>query len=189
MTTYTPPPEPGQPPEAVRHDTPVTLVGAKETAVSSVMYHSVQQRGGEMHYEKTAVVAAAPERVWEVLTDVERWPEQIAVYEHVERLDEGPLQVGSRAKVKQEKLATGVWRVTELVPGESFVWTSRQPGVRLTGRHTVTAEPHGDARLTLVFEQSGPLSWMVSLLLGRLVRRYVDAESAALVAVAESVEA
>jgi uncharacterized membrane protein len=142
-----------------------------------------------MHHESTAVVTASPERVWEVLTDVERWPEQIAVDESVERLDDGPLKVGSRAKVKQEKLAAGVWEVTELVPGESFVWTSRQPGVRLTGRHTVTAEPAGGSRLTLAFEQSGPLSWLVSLLLGRVVRRYVDAESAALKSTAESVQA
>jgi carbon monoxide dehydrogenase subunit G len=141
-----------------------------------------------MHYEKTTVVAADPARVWEVLTDVERWPERIAVYRSVERLDEGPLKVGSRVKVKQDRLAAGVWEVTDVVPGESFVWTSGQPGVRLAGRHTVTAEP-GGARLTLAFEQFGPLSWTVSVLLGRLVRRYVDAESAALKAAAESVQA
>jgi carbon monoxide dehydrogenase subunit G len=142
-----------------------------------------------MHYERTAVVAAAPARVWEVLSDVERWPERIAVYQTVERLDEGPLRVGSRAKVKQDKLAAGVWEVTDVVPGESFVWTSRQPGVHMTGRHTVTPEPAGGTKLTLTFEQSGPLSWPISLLLGGLVRRYVDAESAALKAAAESVTA
>jgi uncharacterized membrane protein len=142
-----------------------------------------------MKYERTTVVAADPTRVWEVLSDVERWPERIAVYQSVERLDEGPLQVGSRARVKQEKLAAGVWEVTELVAGESFVWASRQPGVRLVGRHSATAEPDGAARLTLTFEHSGAMAWMVTLLLGRLVRRYVDIESAALKAAAESVHA
>jgi carbon monoxide dehydrogenase subunit G len=142
-----------------------------------------------MHYERTAAVAAAPDRVWEVLADVERWPERIATYQSVERLDEGPLQLGSRTRVKQDKLAAGVWEVTDIVPGESFVWTSRQPGVGLTGRHAVTADPGGGARLTLTFEQSGPLSWLISMLMGGLVRRYVDAESAALKAAAESVPA
>lgn len=142
-----------------------------------------------MEYERTTVVAADPDRVWEVLSDIERWPERIASYQSVERLDEGPLKVGSRAKVKQEKLAAGVWEVTEVVPGESFVWTSRQPGVRLVGRHSVTAEPGGGSRLTLAFEQSGVLSGLVALLLGRLIERYVDLEGASLKAAAESVDA
>jgi uncharacterized membrane protein len=142
-----------------------------------------------MKYEKTTFVAADPARVWEVLSDVERWPERIAVYQSVERLDEGPLQVGSKARVKQDKLAAGVWEVTEMVAGESFVWASRQPGVRLVGRHSATAEPDGGARLALTFEHSGAMAWMVTLLLGRLVRRYVDIESAALKAAAESVHA
>jgi uncharacterized membrane protein len=142
-----------------------------------------------MEYQKTTAVAADPARVWEVLSDVERWPERITTYQSVERLDDGPLKVGSRARVKQDKLAAGVWEVTEMIVGESFVWTSRQPGVRLVGRHLVTAEPEGGVRLTLEIEQSGPLSWMITLLMGRLVRRYVDIEGAALKAAAESVHA
>jgi uncharacterized membrane protein len=142
-----------------------------------------------MKYQKTIVVAADPARVWEVLSDVERWPERITTYQSVERLDDGPLKVGSRARVKQDKLAAGVWEVTEMILGESFVWTSRQPGVRLVGCHLVTAEPVGGVRLTLEIEQSGPLSWMITLLMGRLVRRYVDIEGAALKAAAESVHA
>ncbi len=142
-----------------------------------------------MKYEKTTAVAADPARVWDVLADVERWPERITTYQSVERLDDGPLKVGSRARVKQDKLAAGAWEVTEVVAGESFVWTSRQPGVRLVGRHSVAAEPDGGARLTLAFEQTGPMAWMVTLLYGRLIRRYVDLEGAALKAAAESVHA
>ncbi|MDX6358566.1 MAG: hypothetical protein QOH37_1620 [Nocardioidaceae bacterium] len=142
-----------------------------------------------MKYERTTAVAADPARVWDVLSDVERWPERITTYQTVERLDDGPLKVGSRTRIKQDKLAAGVWEATEVVAGESFVWTSRQPGVRLVGRHSVTVEPDGGARLTLEIEQSGPMSWMITLLLGRLVRRYVDVESAALKAAAEPVHA
>jgi uncharacterized membrane protein len=142
-----------------------------------------------VRFEIETETSASPARVWEVLTDVERWPDWLASYDSVERLDEGPLKVGSRAKVKQEKLAEGVWEVTEVVPGESFVWTSRQPGVRLVGRHSVTAEPGGGSRLTLAFEQSGVLSGLVALLLGRLIERYVDLEGASLKAAAESVDA
>ena len=55
-----------------------------------------------MEYQKTTVVAAEPARVWEVLSDIERWPERIPTYQEVRRLDHGALEVGSRAHVKQK---------------------------------------------------------------------------------------
>jgi carbon monoxide dehydrogenase subunit G len=138
-----------------------------------------------MNYEKTTTVAADPARVWEVLSDIERWPDRIPTYEEVRRLDDGALQVGSRAHVKQKGLAAGEWEVSELVPGETFTWSSKQPGVRIVGRHRVTADPDGSTRLTLVLEQSGWLSGLITLVLGRKVREYVDLEAAALTSAAE----
>jgi uncharacterized membrane protein len=139
-----------------------------------------------MEYEKSLTVAADPARVWKVLSDIERWPEWITTYQEVRRLDEGDLRVGSRAHVKQKGLAAGEWEVSELVDGETFTWTSRQPGVRLVARHHVTAQPDGTSQLTLELEQSGWLSGVVSLFLGRRVREYVDLEAEALKAAAEA---
>jgi uncharacterized membrane protein len=139
-----------------------------------------------MEYEKTVPVAADAERVWKVLSDLDRWPERISTYEAVRRLDDGDLRVGSRAHVKQHGLAAGEWEVTELVAGSRFTWTSRQPGVRLVARHVVTADDHGSTTLTLTIEQTGWLSGVVTLLLGRKVRRYVDLEAEALRVAAEA---
>jgi carbon monoxide dehydrogenase subunit G len=138
-----------------------------------------------MNYEKSTTVAVDPARVWEVLSDIERWPDRIRTYEEVRRLDDGALQVGSRVHVKQKGLAAGEWEVSELVPGETFTWSSKQPGVRIVGRHHVTPDANGTARLTLVLEQSGWLSGLVTLALGRKVREYVDLEAAALKSAAE----
>jgi Polyketide cyclase / dehydrase and lipid transport len=137
-----------------------------------------------MRYETSALTSAEPGRLWAVLTDVERWPAWIEVYEEVRREEKGPLKVGDSAYVKQRSLAGGVWRVTELTERRTFAWENRQPGVRLTGWHMVTAEPRGGSRLTLGFELAGRLAGVVSALLGRRVRRYVDLECMRLTAVA-----
>ena len=139
-----------------------------------------------MEYEKSLTVAAEPAQVWQVLSDIERWPERITTYEEVRRLDDGALRVGSRAHVKQKGLAAGDWEVSELVEETTFTWASRQPGVRIVGRHTVSTDADGHTRLTLVLEQSGWLSGVVSMALGRKVREYVDLEAEALKAAAEA---
>jgi Polyketide cyclase / dehydrase and lipid transport len=137
-----------------------------------------------MHYEKRATSPADPATLWAVLTDVEKWPDRIETYEAVRRTGTGPLAVGDHAHVKQRGLAGGDWTVTELDPGRSFVWESRQPGVNLVGRHVVSEEPGGGSRLTLRFEMTGALSGLMGALLGRKARRYVDLECARLAAVA-----
>jgi carbon monoxide dehydrogenase subunit G len=139
-----------------------------------------------MEYQKSLTVPTEPARVWEVLSDIERWPERITTYEEVRRLDDGELRIGSRAHVKQKGLAAGEWEVSELVEGSTFTWASRQPGVRIVGRHTVSTDADGTTRLTLGLEQTGWLSGVVTLLLGRKVREYVDLEATALKAAAEA---
>jgi len=129
-----------------------------------------------MRYETSRTTAAHPSGLWEVLSDVERWPDRIEVYEEVRRAESGPWKVGESAHVKQRGLAAGDWTVTELDEGRVFAWESRQPGVRTVGRHVVTGTPGGGSRLTLQLEQTGWLAGFVGLLLGRKVRSYVDLE-------------
>jgi len=139
-----------------------------------------------MEYEKSVAVAAEPARAWAVLSDLERWPARIPTYEEVRRLDDGDLRVGSRAFVKQKGLVAGEWEVSELVDGRTFTWASRQPGVRIVGRHHVTTDAAGATRLTVVLEQTGWLSGLVSMLMGRKIKRYVDLEAEALKEAAEA---
>jgi hypothetical protein len=134
-----------------------------------------------MRYETSTTTAPEPSRLWAVLSDVESWPEWIEVYEEVRRRTSGPLAQGEQVHVKQKGLAAGDWTVTELDEGHVFAWTSRQPGVRIVGRHVVSPEPDGGSRLTLELEMSGWLSGPVGAVLGKKSRSYVDLECTRLI--------
>jgi uncharacterized membrane protein len=130
-----------------------------------------------MAYSRSIDIAAPVERVWQVMSDVERWPDWTASITTVHRLDTGPLVVGSRAKVKQPKLPGVVWTVTELTPDRGFVWTAKSPGVRNRGIHRVEPVGDGESRVTLGVEEDGPLGRLAGRLLRRLTKRYVDMEA------------
>src|SRR5690242_1726569 len=135
--------------------------------------------------QRTVVIAAPPERVWDVVVDVERWPERIPTVDSVERLDEGPLALGSRTRLKQPRLSPAVWTVTELTEGSSYTWESKSPGVTVVAAHDV--EPHPDGtRLTLALTMSGPLSGLGWLMTKSLTRRYVETEAASIRAACET---
>ncbi len=124
----------------------------------------------------TVDIAAPPDRVWAVMADVERWPEWTPTVTRIERLDRGPLAAGSRARIRQPKLPTAIWEVTELREGRSFIWVTRSPGVLVTARHGV--EPVGQGtRATLSVGFSGPLGWLVARLTGGLNNRYLALEA------------
>ncbi len=127
-------------------------------------------------FSSTVTIHAAPKRVFAVLCEVERWPEWTATMTSVERLDGGPLAVGSQARVRQPKLRPAVWRVTELEENRSFAWVARAPGTQMKADHVI--EAHGDtSRVLLSFHFSGLLAPLVSRLYGNLVRQYIDTEA------------
>jgi uncharacterized protein YndB with AHSA1/START domain len=129
----------------------------------------------------TVEIDAAPERVWEVMTDVERWPEWTETVTSATRLDEGQLRLDSRARLEQPKLPPTEYVVVELSPGRSFTWVATSPGVRTTARHVVEALPHGGARVRLGVEQAGPLGMVIGRLFFKgLTDRYLATEAAGL---------
>jgi uncharacterized membrane protein len=124
----------------------------------------------------TVDIEAPPRRVFEILQDVERWPEWTSTMTSVQRLDRGPFAVGSRARVSQPKLRPAVWQVTELVSGRNFTWITTAPGLRMTAGHLIERQGSG-SRVELSFELSGLISPIASRLYGALIERYVATES------------
>jgi uncharacterized membrane protein len=128
---------------------------------------------------KAVYIDAAPEKVFAVLCDVERWPEWTPTMASVQRLDSGPFAIGSSARVRQPKLSPNVWRVTELQDGRNFTWTARSPGLRMTAGHLIASEGSG-SRVELTFKLSGWIAPLASRLYGELIEQYVATESQAL---------
>ena len=115
--------------------------------------------------------------VWEVFTDVERWPEWTASVTELVALDGPGIAVGKRFRIKQPKLPTLVWEVTDVEPGVSWTWAQRSSGGTSLAHHTLT--PTGDGR-TLVHqavEQQGVVGAIVGRLMRGTTRRYLEMEA------------
>ena len=124
-------------------------------------------------------VKAPPERVWQVLTDAERWHEWTPSVTSVELLDK-PLAVGGRAVIRQPELPPGKFKITALEPGRSFTWASGIPGIVFVhAKHIVEPTPSG-ARLRLVLRFDGLMGGVMGKKMAELNRRYLRMEAAGL---------
>lgn len=130
-------------------------------------------------FETSHHIDAPVEAVWAVLFDVARWQEWTPTIDSVERLDDGPFVVGSRARVRQPKLPRAEWEVTEVVDGRSFTWEATGPGMRTIARHEVVPDADG-CRVTLSIEQTGPMGAVAALVWRRLTQRYIELEAESL---------
>ena len=110
------------------------------------------------------------------MSDVERWSEWTPSVTRIERLDGGPLAVGSRARIRQPRLLPATWEVVELVKGRGFTWLTRSPGVRVIAFHGV--EPTADgSRATLSVRFVGLLGPLIARMTRELNRRYLALEA------------
>lgn len=124
----------------------------------------------------TVDIAAPPSRVWEVVSDVERWPEWTRSVREVRRLGEGPLGVGSRILIRQPAFPPALWKVTGLEPGKGFMWTSGAPGLRVVANHRVEASPSGTVA-TLSLELQGLFGNIFGRMTKEITERYLAMEA------------
>ena len=132
----------------------------------------------------TARSAAAPDRLWSLASDVERWGDRLSTVDVVRPLGSGPTGVGSKFEVRQPGLPKAVWQVTDWQPGRSFTWVSTSPGIRSKAVHAVQ-DDGGGSRLDLSLEWSGPLARVLELLIGRKARGMVETEAETFARLAE----
>src|SRR5262245_56343418 len=129
-----------------------------------------------MNIEMSVEIDRPPEVVWPVLVNVEHWPDWTSSIAKVERLDRSAFGVGSRVRVRQPRLKTMVWQVSEFDKGRLFAWEAQSPGFFIEARHEIKASARGSV-VVLKLEQTGWLASVVSLLFGSLTRRYVAMEA------------
>ena len=129
-----------------------------------------------MRNEISISIAAPPERVWAVMTDVERWPEWTRTVSESRRLDSGDFRLGSRAELKQPRIPKLTWTVSALEDGSSFEWRTRAPGVSTVAGHAVVQEDTG-SRATLWVEQTGLLIKLMGGRFSRMADEYLAIEA------------
>jgi uncharacterized membrane protein len=130
-----------------------------------------------MEFMRSVAIAAPPEHVYAVFSDVGRWPQWTPSVTSVELLQPGPLRVGSQARIRQPRLPVALWTVTEVVPDHYFVWEAKAPGITTVGWHVVESDTGTGSVATSRLEQHGPGGLLVGLLTAGLTRRYLRWES------------
>jgi uncharacterized membrane protein len=140
-----------------------------------------------MTIEHELTIDAPAEVVWGLTIDVERWPDLTPTMTTVERLDEGPIRVGSQARVKQPAQRPTVWTVTQVATGERFAWQAKVFGVQMVARHSITALDAGRCRNLLEVELTGRGAGVLAKLTGGRIRRAIATENEGFKRAAETV--
>lgn len=133
----------------------------------------------------SVAIDAPADLVWQVFTDVERWPEWTASVTRLAGLDEPGIAVGNRFEIKQPRMPKLVWVVSEVIPGTSWTWVQHSPGGVTTARHEVTATAEGAALVNQGLDQRGVVGSLVGLLMRRMTKRYLAMEARGLKARSE----
>ena len=130
-----------------------------------------------MHFEKSIEVDAPQQRVWDVLTAIEAWPQRIETVDNVELLTPAPIGKGSRVRLKQPKLPDGTWDITTWDAPSYFEWIQKSGGATIVAGHRVEPLGEGRARLTLTIDVRGLLVPIMGLFYKDLTNRYMNLEA------------
>ena len=139
-----------------------------------------------MRFEQSIDIDARQQRVWDVLGDLEAWPQRIETVDVVELLTPAPVGEGSRVRLKQPKLGEGIWEVTVWDAPSYFEFRQQSAGVTNVAGHRVEALGDGRSRLTLTLEMRGLLVPVVALFWKGLTNRYMIIEAQGMKRAAES---
>ncbi|MDQ5841263.1 MAG: SRPBCC family protein [Chloroflexota bacterium] len=139
-----------------------------------------------MRFEQSIDIDARQQRVWDVLGDLEAWPQRIETVDVVELLTPAPVGEGSRVRMKQPKLPEGIWEVTVWDAPSYFEFRQQSGGVTNVAGHRVEALEEGRSRLTLTLEMRGLLVPVVALFWKGLTNRYMTIEAQGMKRAAES---
>jgi uncharacterized membrane protein len=132
-------------------------------------------------------IDAPAELVWQVFSDVENWPDWTASVTSLVGHDGASLAVGKQFSIKQPGMSKLVWKVTEIDPGLSWTWVQRSPGVAVTARHHVIAQPDGRTLVRQELEQRGMVGALVGRMMLKKTKRFLELEAQGLKARTEQI--
>lgn len=138
-----------------------------------------------MKITNTISIDAPLSRAWELTLDVESWPEHTPTMTKVERLESGPIGLGSTALVKQPGQRAKVWTVTTFEPERCFAWSTSAMGTTMTGSHQLTENGMGTSQ-TLTVDIEGRFSSIVGVLVRGPIAKAIAQENRGFKTVAEA---
>ena len=139
-----------------------------------------------MRFEKSVEIDAPQQRLWDVLSDIEAWPQRIETVDVVEVLTSPPISRGSRVRLKQPQLPEGNWDVTTWDAPSYFEWTQKTGGITSVAGHRVEALGEGRSRLTLTLDMRGLLIPIIGRFYKGLTERYMRLEAEGMKRAAEA---
>ena len=140
-----------------------------------------------MRFEQSIDIDARQQRVWDVLSNLEAWPQRVETVDILELLTPAPVGEGSRVRLKQPKLPEGTWEITVWDAPSYFEFRQKSGGVANVAGHRVEALDEGRSRLTLTLDMRGPLVPVVAPFYKGLTNRYMTIEAQGMKRAAESV--
>jgi hypothetical protein len=130
--------------------------------------------------------AVSPAEVWEqAYADADAWPRWNDELKSA-KLD-GPLRLGTSAKIVFETGLRLRFRVVEFEQGRLFTDEARLPGARMGHRHLVEPSAGGGSRLTNTIYIEGPLAPLWRRIMGPRAARTLPAAQRAIIELAGSV--
>jgi uncharacterized protein YndB with AHSA1/START domain len=133
-----------------------------------------------MQTMERVVIKASPTAIWEVLTDVERWPMWTPTELSVEPVTRDGFKVGAKYRVTQPKIKPAIYEVTERIPHEAFTWVQKAPGATMIAEHRLTAFDGSGTEVELAFATKGLLGALAGSLNAKLIAEYVKTEAKSL---------
>jgi len=132
-------------------------------------------------------INASVERVWQILSDLERWPLWTPTVLSVQRLDDRAQIIGRRYRLQQPRLGKATWIITDWIRQIGFVWVCQRPGLLVVAEHKLRPEGTGCA-VQLQLKLSGLLEPLVTRYAAGLIDDYLRLEATGLMGRCEHVD-
>ena len=146
-------------------------------------------RGGSAMFlfECAVTFEAEAPTVWQIWTDVARWPEW-DVSKEIAQMD-GEFQPGTSGWVKKHNALGGTFAITSVEPGRRWISESPLPLGRVIFDHVVDPLPGGQVRVAKSVQVEGGSAGLFRVLAAPRMRRDIETSLAALQRRAQAKEA
>ena len=121
-----------------------------------------------MQFGHVVETTASPEKIWAAWIDVERWPQWDT--ELASATLDGSFALRAKGRVKPKRGPAARFSISELIPGESYTFTTHLPLCELNVSRRLTRNGGSGVFFTHEVSFVGPLSFVFGNLLGRRYR-------------------